>query len=124
MTSWNKILSEILLRNIPNSLISTFTCGVPRLRLLRVRNDSCIVPNDFKEAITVSCRKYNSSVIFYIMKRSEYKVSFSYYFTHKRGLRRHPPSQHWTRSNKKVKVYNTQHNIHVYAFIHISHKQK
>ena len=27
--------------------------GVPRLRLLRVRNDSCIVPNDFKEAITV-----------------------------------------------------------------------
>ena len=29
--------------------------GVPRLRLLRVRNDSCIVPNDFKEAITVSC---------------------------------------------------------------------
>ena len=28
--------------------------GVPRMRLLRVRNDSCIVPNDFKEAITVS----------------------------------------------------------------------
>ena len=28
--------------------------GVPRLRLLRVKNDSCLVPNSFKEAITVN----------------------------------------------------------------------
>ena len=34
--------------------------GVPRLRLLRVKNDSCMVPNDFKEAITVSfARNYS-----------------------------------------------------------------
>ncbi len=36
--------------------------GAPRLRQIRVRNDSCSIPEDFKDAIKVCYSSYSSSI--------------------------------------------------------------